>query len=466
MFRRPKRLREEVGLDDQPVAIYTWRQLLLAVAMALVAAFLLPQPSPFPYKYEIGQPWGYRDLKAPFDFDVLRPDSEIEEALEKIKDDRRLYLQVDPEVVRVQKRGFTELLDEQLRISKNDVRYADLQRNAASYRSFGQNLLDYLYERGIYNEQEDIFGRHSRSSEVFLISDKDEKQTQLSELFSIAAAKEFLTDTLPYSPLREPEVLLPMLEKMITANVRFSDSLTQAYQQQKIAALVSTGIAVQKGELIVREDELISSDTYQKLESLAGRYSVPPAWQVILGYFIIALIGFVALGFIWLLQEPMQVPGREKRLLLPVIILALIAMVSFASWIGAAVALLVPLYALSIVLQRLYPTPIRRAAWVLAVLLPAIALDWGTGWIIIQASGMLGAELFLQHRAAWDARLRGACIVAALQIFAGYGAGLAGLLPDSVWTLESLPFVLLAAGISLLAFPLRDHLQLNPLQED
>jgi membrane-associated HD superfamily phosphohydrolase len=457
MFRRPKRIREQAGIDAEPVAIYSWRQLLYAVVIALAAAFLLPQPSSFPYTYEIGQPWGYRDLKAPFDFEVLRPESEIKEELDKIKSDQRLYLQFNSQVARQQKRAFSEMLDEQLRISKNDVRYEDLHRNAASYRSFGQNLLDHLYNRGIYDEQAPVFSRRSRSSEAILISENEEKQTRLGALFSVAAAQEFLTDTLPYSPLREPELLLPMLERRIAANVQYSDSLTQAYQQQKIAALFSTGIAVRKGELIVREDELISSATYQKLQSLAGRYAVPPAWQVIPGYFIIALIGFIALGFIWLLQEPLQVPGREIRLLLPVIILAVVAMVSFASWIGAAVALLIPLYAIVIALQRLYPAPVRRAAWVLAVLLPAIALDWGTGWIIIQASGLLGAELFLQYRAEWNARLRAAAGVAVLQITAGYGAGLAGLLPDSVWTVESLPFILLAAGISLPAFPLRDQ---------
>ena len=52
------------------------------------------------------------------------------------------------------------------------------------------------------------------------------KNIHLEISLTVAAAKNFISDTLPYTPLANPEFLLPVLDSCIVANIFYSDSLT------------------------------------------------------------------------------------------------------------------------------------------------------------------------------------------------------------------------------------------------
>jgi membrane-associated HD superfamily phosphohydrolase len=427
----------------------------LAVAAAIIAAFVMPRQSPFPYRFEKGHPWNYSTLKAPFDFEVLYPEETVREQLKQIEADHAPYYVLHPEIGREQRKKLEELLNKQIQISRNDTQFEDLVRNQTAYFSFARQLLDDVYQRGIGGPELEGLLKDNPNATIFLVDGNNERRISGAALLTPQSAQDFLTDTLPYSPLRQPELLLPFLEKILIPNVLYNDSITSASKRRKVAAVVSTGITVRKGEIIVRKTDLLSEEIYRKLESLRGRYDIPEGGQVVAGYAMLALFAFL-LFFYWLWYEHAPLWEQLPLVLLPpVSVLALLCLVSFASWVGLAVAVLIPVWGLPIFLRRKYAPDICLFAWLTAASLSTFSLDWSAGWLAIQMAGAAGVFLLPHFNAnGWAARAGGATLTAVFQIFVWLACSLAGKMPAALQTFEVVLFLLAANSLLLLVFSL------------
>ena len=443
--------------------VHSW---LLALVCAVGAAFVMPRQSAFPYAFQVGQPWNYRALKAPFNFEVLYPEEQVRAGVERVNAEHGPYFWLDTEVARQQKRQFARLLDDQITLGRHDAQYDDLRANAGIYLNFGQQMLDLLYTQGIADPNEEAF--QSTPGFVFVVVGNTERRLSVRDLQTVTSARNFLTDTLPYSPLRQPELVLTMLEKVLTPNLRYSDSLSLASRRKKLAVVMGTGIMVRQGETIAQRNELISNDIYLKLHSLQRRYADPKGWLVTLGYGLLAWLAFGVFCFWWTQTRENGYRSRRAHLLPVVLALLGIVAVGFGSRVAAAVPLLWPLWILPVLLRRAYGLATGLGVWGVVVFLTTISLDWSAGWLVVQGTGL--AALLVLTRGepggppyvdglgspsySWRHRALAAGGVAALQTAAGLAAGWAGKIPDVLWTTDSIVFLFAAAAFSLLAFPL------------
>jgi len=426
---------------------------LIVLCSAIAAALLLPRQTPFPYRWQSGQPWSYHTLKAPFEFEVLYSEIQVQADVQRVNAEHAPYFQLNAEVSRQQQAKFVQLLEEQARISKHDAQFDDLNRNVSTYLQFGRQLLDHVFSKGIADPQEEFLKENPGF--IYVASGKEERRVPIGDVWTLTTAHDFLTDTLPYSTLRQPEFLLPIIEKVLVPNLLYSDSLTLVSKRQKLAAVRSTGASVQKRDLVVERGEIVSAEISQKLDSLARRYDAPKGPEVLLGYALLALLAY-GVFFAWLcMQHPRIVQSEKLLLTLPVLTLASIVMISFGNRVAAAVPLLIPLYAVPIFLKRVYDQAIGLATWAIIAFLTTLALDWGIGWAIIQLAGLAGMLAFYRDGQGWKTRCIAASLIAGLQIIAWAGAGFSDRLPDSAWTADTVLFLMMAAGISLVTFPLR-----------
>ncbi len=458
---KPRRKRLLSGF--WPVPVTANRTLLapgwLALAAALIAALVMPQQSPFPYHFDKGQPWNYPDLKAPFDFEVLFPEDQVREQLDAINTQHAPYFAVHPEIARQQKQRFAELIKEQTRISRNDTQFEDLVRNSANYQNYGQQMLSILYDKGIGGPELSALRRDDPNAAIYLVSGANEQRVPVSGLFTRESAIDFLTDTLPYSPLRQPEMLLPILEKTLAPNVLYSDSLTAAGKRRKIAAVVSTGITVRKNEVIVKKGELVTDEVFRKLDSLSGRYEAPKGWQVVAGYFLLAFSAFL-MFFLWLKKDHAALwENREALLLAPVLVLFLLLLLSLSSWIGPEVTLLVPLWGVPRLLGRALGEDLGWVSWSLLMVLSTVSMDWSAGWLSIQMAGLAGVQFFQSAAANWTVRAGRTLFVVLLQSVIWQACILAGKLPAGLQITDVVLFLLVANALFLLVLPLSRALE-------
>ena len=411
----------------------------------------MPRQTPFPYRFEQDQLWNYRSLKAPFDFEVLHPEAQVQDQIDRIKNEHAPYFILNQDIARQQKRLFSQLLDEQVKVGRHDTQYSELVNNPGAYEAFGQALLNKLYALGITNPEEEVF--KDNPGYIYVVSGANERRAPVRELLTLRSAQKFLTDTLPYSTLREPELMLPLLEKSLAPNLLYSDSLSLAGKRRKLAEIRSTGITVRKGEVLVQRNELIFKDIYQKLVSLRSHYDLPGSQQTISGYFILALLTFGAFFYWLLLLQTTNRLTRESLLVLPILVLIHLLLVNFGSQIGPAVPLLLPIPVLPLLLRRSHDLPTGLMCWGVLMVLTTVSLDWDAAWLLLQIAGLLGALWLLLPAASWTARLLAVFSTAALQTLVCVGLSLAGRLPDSLSTADVALFLGVSALASLAVFP-------------
>jgi cyclic-di-AMP phosphodiesterase PgpH len=429
-----------------------YRWLLLTIVSAVLASALMPRQEPFPYRYTIGQPWHYHTLYAPFDFDVLRPDNEARVLTDKVMAEHGPYALERADIAREQIQNIARILEKQRSISRDDVQFEDLVAKPGAYLNLARRLLGRVYDIGLMDEVLTEKLRENPATPIYTWDGKTEKRLDANQLLTLERAHNFLTDSLPFSDLQSPEVLFPLLEKALVPNIIYSDSLTEATRRAKLAAAMSAGILVRKGDEIVQQNALVNTEIAQKLTSLSRRYATPPAWAAWLGYGLFALLVF-GLYYHWLrVNQPATWAQRDHWLPLLASVPVYIGIVSFLSKIGMAVLLLAGLPVLALLLLPLYSLRISLITCGLAGLLVAFALSWGTTWAAIQIIGLVGIWAMHYNAATFQERLTAAAGVAALQITVCAAAQLAGNLPDTLIWSETVIFILLANALSLSAF--------------
>lgn len=413
--------------------------LALTLGCALVATLLLPRPNPFPYRFALGQPWNYRSLKAPFDFDVLYPEEKVRIDLARVKAEHGPHFQINDAVAKRQKKLLSDLLTEQARIGRNDVQYEDLVRNLGMYKSYGQHMLDDVFERGVLGQEELDKIRNLPGKNWYLVSGNNIRRIVPDSLLTIKQAQNIFSDSLPFSPLRQPELLLPVLEKTIAPNTFYSDSLTQATLRHKTTEITSTGELVKKGDILVHRNELVNESVFRKLDSLSRRYSTDSSWELWGGRFLLVLLCF-ALFFLYLLHRgalPRALPGASLWAV------GSLAVLYAGMYIGPAVALLLPLW----ILPRLSLKETRAhggyALWTLVTMLTTISLDWAGGWLAIQAAGVAGMYFLLPHtNHGWKTQTVAMLSIAGLQSLFWLSVLWSEKIPPSLCTPDILLFLL------------------------
>ena len=423
---------------------YHW---ILALVCAVVFALLMPREELFPYHFQAGQPWSYRSLYAPFDFEVLYPDEQVRTEVERVNSEHAPYFYLDPEVARRQKKQFARLVSEQAQISKHDTQFDDLVHNQAAYIAFGNQLLDIIYNNGIADPAEEAF--RDTPGFVYVVTPVSERKVPVKEVGTIHQAKDFLTDTLPFCPLRQPELILPLLEKSLTVNMHYSDSLGQAGKRRKLAAVTGTGVMVRQGEPVAQPGEILTTETVQKLQSLERRYHSDDAPLYPFGSGLLALFVFTGLLAVFYLQK-----AENSEVAFPVAAILTLSLSLAAGWlgrVGEAASLLIPFWVLPFFLGR----EAGKSVWIAVLLLTTYACSWPSGWLFLQSAGYLSALIWLDQQPTWRRKIWMAMFSLVIQMLVLAGLTWSEKLPHSMYWTDAATFLALAAGLSLATYPLQ-----------
>jgi cyclic-di-AMP phosphodiesterase PgpH len=428
---------------------------LMAALLAFIAALILPKNNPFPYSFSVGKNWNYADLRAPFDYEVLRPEAEVASELAKFDGKTTQYWTLNPEIGRQQKRIFQKEFEAQIQKSRHDMGFADLVANQNAYLTFSLGLLDGLFGQGIINLDTATWRNRAEESIVLQKNDTELRQN-LGSLRPIYLAREWLTDTLPFSKLASPELLLPIFEKTLVANVVLNDTLTAQKAQNNRTSLLRTGIIVRKNEKIVTKNALITPLTFQKLSSLGSRFDAPnPRFQMA-GYLALAGFAAVALALLVLVYFPEKWDDRRQSMLIFGSVLLIILLFSVFAKLGSAVVLATPMLFLLFFLHQFFQKDLVWMAYLLAVLLTGLALNWGFGWCVIQFAGGFTLLLFPRRVISWRGRLIVVGTATGVMTVALLGVILAGKFDRQTSYYQAPVFMWMSALVSLTAFPVAD----------
>ncbi len=260
------------------------------ITTLLVVAFistLFPNNARFKYQFEQGGTWKYDDLTAPFDFPIKKLEEELEADKASRESNITPVYELATDVARKQKDLFEKAFKAQWEIEKERNQFKEAIEQPNRYLKYSWQLLDRIYNKGVIllepmhmNKKKDFVVNVLRGDEL--------KPQTLGNLLTIVEAKTLLSDSLPYSPLKEPEFLLPLLEKSITYNLKYNAERTAQFEQ----IIPETKGIVKKGDLLVTASGIITDEIYEKLMSFKTAYEQEITKQrsplgIFLGYFLL-----------------------------------------------------------------------------------------------------------------------------------------------------------------------------------
>ncbi len=433
-------------------------KILMVGAVIAFISFLYPNNVKFAYEFEKGQSWRYNDLIAPFDFAIRKPAAEIEAEKAEILSDFSPYYEVQFEVEKATKDAFSTEFRQQMEQDGVANQFPDVARNPRKYLNYGTQFLDRLFKDGIIK----VAQEHQNKGRDFVIVVQRgnlQKQQTINNLMDVDAARDRISDSLPYSQLREPEFLLPLLENVIRPNIIYSDSLTEQFKKRELASLSTSLGMVRKGELVIPKDGIITEAAYQKLISLKEQYQVEVSTQksvygVLFGYILLtSLIIGVFLMYLHLYANEIF-KSFWKLLFVMMWIVIYSYLVYVVEGVDALSAYLIPFCIVPIVIKTFYNVRLALFTHIVVVLIASFLSSLGYEFTFLHI--LAGIVVLLSDV---DTRDWSRFFYSILFIFVAYGLAYFGLSLIKEGNLNSIDWdvyiwIFINVFLTLLAYPL------------
>jgi putative nucleotidyltransferase with HDIG domain len=228
-------------------------RILLIVGAIAIVVWALPHKDKFSYDYELGRPWSYSLLTAPFDLPMNRDSVTAKKMKDSID---RAFIKIYRYDNSIPKKNISNL---------KNVLYANTNLTAGQ-RGIIVGQIQKLYNSGIVDNDSYEQIRAGKMPIVKFIVNNVATQASTSGMVSPHQAYNYLDSVLPEQNYREAmnsvgitDYLTP---NIVYDNVKSKSIIDQIYQK----ALAPTGV-VQKGERIIDRGDIVTPQTYDLLKT-------------------------------------------------------------------------------------------------------------------------------------------------------------------------------------------------------
>ena len=231
--------------------------MLFVIAMLLMVYFF-PKTARFSYQYNQGYPWTCQSLQAPFNFAVLKTDKEIEEEKEILLEEIIPYYRYE---------DIDDSLTEIMLINFDNEwakKYGD-EKKTLKRKSFKiiERTFEILVRKGIRSIE---FTKQSPDGQINLLKGNQATRVPLSSIYTIHTADDFILESIKGKLLVDKKFIHDFLVSHLFRNVFYDESTTKKEEDLVLSNLSTTYGMVQKGELIISEGELVTSEKFQILK--------------------------------------------------------------------------------------------------------------------------------------------------------------------------------------------------------
>ena len=268
---------------------FIYKGLLLLVSSFLIV-YLFPKGGTFKYEFQKGKPWQHPTLYAPFDFSIIKSESELEIEKKAIIDAQSKYYRADLSVVNEVKNSYVIQFNNFFKIPVSNNDYNQLF-------DYGKYLIDELYKYGILPVS---FG-HSGNNSVFLIKGNNESTLNFNDFIRLEDLKNKLNEYIVKSPFQEYlNIYYELLFEVVQPNISLDKKFTKNIIDQAIKKISVFRGLVQQNMKIISKGEMVEGEKHLSLLSLKNEYS-SRLWNqysyywIVFGYSILVLLTFLSL---------------------------------------------------------------------------------------------------------------------------------------------------------------------------
>lgn len=239
-----------------------WRVLLFVVAVVL-AVYFMPRSVKFKYEFSKMRPWNHETLYAPFNFPIYKTDEQLWKERNDAMANVHLIFVFDEKIADKGREQLIYMFENQ---------YVGAMRDKEMYGDVALRIYDSIQNRGIISNA-GAFGNMSSGSIVDVLNNKVVHEISLDEVYNMATASDAVASML--ETVSDPEVA-KFLDKLILGSLRqniiFSESLTTQARNRAFDNIMPTFGMVQKDELIISKDEVVTEEKYMIINSLQREY--------------------------------------------------------------------------------------------------------------------------------------------------------------------------------------------------
>ncbi len=269
----------------------TWHDVVIRVVLVLVTAsvivWFMPRETQQKFKIELGKPWRYADLTAPFDFPIYKSEATLKAQCDSVLRDYEPYYVKNMEMADVKVRDFVQ---EYNKLTSGG--YKD-------YKSIIANRLHQFYDQGIVDTKEPAVNGDDTLRTIRVVIGNTAKSVSLSSTLTPKQAYEKLMGDAMLQSHRD--VLTELnLNDFIVPNLIYDKERSEASKQDLIASVpMASGVALSGQKLIDRgtivdEQKLLLIESFQR-ESDRRNQSESRFTTTVLGellYVLLLVTGF------------------------------------------------------------------------------------------------------------------------------------------------------------------------------
>lgn len=224
------------------------RTIFMLLAIVLVSWFF-PHNESFRYEYEVGKPWRYGRLTAPYDFAIYRSDSALKQMEDSLRQQLTPRFIIDPAV------GAEAM---------RNAHVASSIMSAEAYR-YLQKRLDDLYQKGILSgdDKQMLTSSHSSTALVRANNSNEAVSMPISQMMSEREAYESLRNDSLYSHSFGSSSLRDYIRCNLSVDTA-AMRIDYANMRQQVSA--TSGIVMAETR-IIDQGEIVTPHTYRVLES-------------------------------------------------------------------------------------------------------------------------------------------------------------------------------------------------------
>ena len=314
-------------------------RLFLFVITLVVILYSFPRQAKFKYEFSKGQPWMHETIIAPFDFSILKSESELDIEKEIIKSQNFPIYNYSDAIFEIKAEEFVKLFEEKWVAEKKVIKdqrftFKNLfKKKIKSDRSakldlvnFGYNYLKNIYTKGIIQLNNEV--------------DFESNNSLLLKKGSVAESREF-TDFYSINQLdnqihlidklsdKDYNFLVPLLLVSLEHNILFDKKSTDDFLLAELQNISPTKGLIIEGQVIVNKGELVNTDRNQILLSLKKEYE-GSEWNFT-AYFLVLLGQFILVGIslliLWLFLKQYRIEVLENTTKISMILSLVIIMV-------------------------------------------------------------------------------------------------------------------------------------------
>ncbi len=379
---------------NKPIT-HDWRelaaQLVIVIAFIALIVWFQPRGNRSLMHFDVGRPWPYGQLIAPFDFPIFKTDAQLAHERDSVRQLYEPYFEFQEHVE-----------SEQIKALRATLREQSTSEVPLSYRTYIERRMHDIYQLGIISAEDYQRLRADSCQNIRIFTGTEASTHPVWQLLSPKAAYDYLFANIDSTGLSRQKFMRLYLNQFIVPNLTYDQTKSDSHWHELLGSLSPSSGMVLAGQSIIDRGNIVTERDAQILESyeraaVARNSTSRENSLIVIGQIMYVAVIVICLIFYFNLFRRDYISSRRSILLLMLLLLAYPLLTCFLVRHTLLSVYLIPYVMLPVFVRVFMDSRTAFFTHVCLVLLCALSLRYPFEFIATQLTGGLVAIYTLRE---------------------------------------------------------------------